>query len=106
MTDTEVVERHRLSTGRLNWLIERCIVKKIDLQRIRGDSGKPIQANSQDVPTYFRCRKTTDVNILNFDGIGNKASLDLKTDCGLFWRESTFFHIYKFAAPRVLIGNN
>ena len=33
MTDTEVVERHRLSTGRLNWLIERCIVKKIDLER-------------------------------------------------------------------------
>ena len=33
MTDTEVVERHRLSTGRLNWLIERCIVQKIDLDR-------------------------------------------------------------------------
>ena len=65
---------------------------------IREDSGKPIQANSQDVPTYFRCRKTTDVNILNFDGIGNKASLDLNTDCGLFWRESTFFTC-KFAAP-------
>ena len=91
MTDTGVVERHRLSTGRLNWLIERCIVKKIDLER---QQFAETQVNQYRlIPTNFRCRKITDVNILNFDGIGNKASLDLNTDCGLFWRESTFFHI-------------